>query len=129
MIKNPQKTVYVVDDDASLRKALGRLLKSAGYAPEAFASAEEFLTRAPGAQAGCLILDMRMTGMSGLDLQKRLCEDGFNIPIIFISAHDDPQAYEQAMINGAKEFLRKPFDESSLLYAVESVFGGDTRHE
>jgi len=119
------KTVHIVDDDVSIRKALARLLRSQGYMVEAFASAEEFLESGVAAQTNCLILDMRMTGMSGLELQEKLLARGLKVHIIFITAHDDPQSYEQAVKNGAMDFLRKPFDQSSLLHAVKSVFRGE----
>lgn len=125
MINHP-KNVYVVDDDASLRKALERLLKSAGYATKSFGSAEEFLERIPEKKSACLILDIRMTGMNGLQLQKKLSEGGFDVPIIFITAHDDPQTFEQALLNGARAILRKPFDETFLLGEIEFVFSGDS---
>lgn len=124
-MNDAQKTVYIVDDDVSIRRALARLLRSQGYTVEAFASAEEFLEFGLTADIECLILDMRMTGMSGLELQEKLLARGVNVPIIFITAHDDPQSYEQAVRNGAMDFLRKPFDQSSLLHAVESVFRGE----
>jgi FixJ family two-component response regulator len=116
------KTIHVVDDDPSIRKALERLLKATGHSVEAFASAEDFLERLGGRAIDCLVLDLRLTGMSGLELQDRLALEGWRVPIIFITAHDDPQIHEQAMRSGAACFLRKPFDEASLLDAIETIF-------
>ena len=110
--------VFVVDDDESVRGSLKRLIRSLGLAVEAFASAEDFLSSPDAAAADCLILDVRMPGLSGLDLQQRLAQAGSRIPIIFISAHDDHEARSRAMKAGAIAFLQKPFDEEDLLEAI-----------
>ena len=107
--------VFVVDDDDSVRRSLGRLLKAAGFNVKTFDSAENFLDSYRNDVMACLVLDVRMPKMSGLDLQKRLGESGFKIPIIFMTAHEDARSRDQAMNAGAIAFLRKPFDEQVLL--------------
>jgi FixJ family two-component response regulator len=114
--------VFVVDDDESVCRALKRLIKSAGLMVRSFTSAEEFLNQGCQNVPGCLVLDVRMPGMSGLELQQKLLESGSLMPIIFISAHEDPQAYKQAMENGASAFLQKPFEDKMILDAIGSAF-------
>jgi FixJ family two-component response regulator len=113
--------VAVVDDDASFRGALQRLLKSAGFPVRSFASAEDFLKSGRQHETGCLIADIRMPGMSGLDLQAKLNADHFPIPTIFISAHGDEKMRLQAMRGGAVKFLAKPFDDAILLEIVRTA--------
>ena len=110
--------VAVVEDDESYRGALQRLLKSAGLSVLAFASAEDFLNSGQQRETGCLIADIRMPGMSGLDLQARLTTEQFSIPTIFITAHGEEKMRLQAMRGGAVKFLAKPFDGAILLEAV-----------
>ena len=110
--------IFVVDDDASVRKSLVRLLALAGYTVEAFASAQDFLARAPSIGPCCLVLDVRMPGMTGLDLQKTLVGAGRGIPIIFITGHGDISMGVAAMKAGAVDFLPKPFDGHDLVDAV-----------
>jgi FixJ family two-component response regulator len=113
-------TIFVVDDDVSVCRGLRRLLKLAGYQVEIFRSAEHFLKSvSPGGRA-VLLLDIRMPVMSGLDLQKKLTDDGFNIPIIMMTAHADPQAETQALMHGAVAFLKKPFHEKVLFEAIRA---------
>lgn len=112
-------TVYIVDDDASMRKAVGRLLKSAGLKFEAFASAEEFLKITVPDTPCCLVLDVRMHGMSGLDLQKELARLNVEIPILFITGHGDMRMAVRAIQDGAIEFLPKPFQDDELLEAIQ----------
>jgi FixJ family two-component response regulator len=112
------KMVAVVEDDESYRVALQRLLKSAGLSVLAFASAEDFLNSGRQRETGCLISDIRMPGMSGLDLQARLNTEQCPIPTIFITAHGDEKMRLQAMRGGAVKFLAKPFDGAILLEAV-----------
>jgi FixJ family two-component response regulator len=112
------KMVAVVEDDESYRVALQRLLKSAGLPVLAFASAEDFLNSGQQRETGCLISDIRMPGMSGLDLQARLNTEQCPIPTIFITAHGDEKMRLQAMRGGAVKFLAKPFDGAILLEAV-----------
>jgi FixJ family two-component response regulator len=113
--------VAIVDDDDLMRRALEGLLKEAGFATRAFASAEEFLTSGQHRQTACLIADIRMPGMSGLDLQARLNADQIRIPTIFITAHGDARMRMQAMRAGAAEFMAKPFDDEVLLESVRAA--------
>ena len=112
------KIVAVVDDDESFRSALERLLKSEGFVVQSFASAEDFLKSGMQYETGCLIADIRMPGMSGLDLQAKLNADHCPIPSIFISGHGDEKMRMQAMRAGAVKFLAKPFDGTLLLEAA-----------
>lgn len=113
--------VAIVDDDELMRGALQGLLKSAGLDARTFASAEEFLRSGEPQRCGCLITDIRMPGMSGLDLQAALKADRIAIPIIFITAHGDERMRMQALRSGAAEFLAKPFDDEVLLEAVHAA--------
>jgi len=117
----PQKpvTVYVVDDDESILRALKRLLRSAGYHAVTFRSAEDFIDSAPAGGEGCLILDIRLPGMTGLDLQEKLDSSGAKYVVIFMTAHDNPQWQERARKAGAVAYLKKPFDEQSLMDAID----------
>jgi FixJ family two-component response regulator len=112
------KAVAIVDDDEEVRVALGSLLKSAGLAARAFESAEEFVESGQQFQVGCLITDIRMPGISGLELQAKLNAEGCSIPIVFITAHGDAKMRMQALRAGAVEFLAKPFDDEALLESV-----------
>ena len=114
-------TVFVVDDDPSVRRGLERLLRSAGYRAETFASAREFLQRADPETGGCLVLDVRMPGQSGLELRDVLAAGGFSLPIIFITGHGDIPMAVRAMKDGAVDFLPKPFDDEALLEAVRQA--------
>jgi FixJ family two-component response regulator len=113
--------VVIVDDDESIQDAVQDLLESAGLPAKAFGSAEEFLESGLCGQTGCLIADLRMPRMSGLDLQARLKVDRCNVPIIFITAHGDGRTRLQAMREGAVEFLSKPFDHEILLQKVRAA--------
>jgi FixJ family two-component response regulator len=123
----PVPTIFVVDDDASIRKSLTRLLTSAGYAVEAFASGREFLAaeRPPG--AACLVLDVRMPGFTGLDLQKALARAPHRLSIVFITGHGDIRMGVRAMKDGAVDFLTKPFDDRDLLDAIGRAVAKDAR--
>jgi FixJ family two-component response regulator len=112
-------TVYVVDDDESIRRALKRLLRSMGYHALTFESAEDFIDSAPEGGEGCLVLDIRLPGMTGLDLQEKLSSSGAKYAVIFMTAHDNPQWRQRAKRAGAVAYLRKPFDEQSLLDAIQ----------
>jgi FixJ family two-component response regulator len=117
------RTIAVVDDDASVRKSLGRLLRGAGFGVEAFASAEDYLAREGTCPPDCLVLDISLGGMSGLDLRDSLARSGSTVPIVFITAHDDP-AMLRALPDGARTpCLRKPFDESLLFEAISNLLG------
>ena len=113
--------VAIVDDDELMRDALEGLLKAAGIPVRTFASAEEFLDSGQQHHAACLIADIRMPGMSGLDLQSRLNADQIRVPIIFITAHGDERLRMQALRSGAVEFLAKPFDDDVLLEHVRAA--------
>jgi FixJ family two-component response regulator len=117
-----KKMVAVVEDDDSYRVAVQRLLKSAGFSVQSFASAEDFLRSGRQRETGCLITDIRMPGMSGLDLQAKLNTDHCPIPTIFITAHGDEDMRLQAMRGGAVKFMVKPFDGEILLESVRAAF-------
>jgi FixJ family two-component response regulator len=112
------KTVAIVDDDDLMRSALQGLLKAVGLPAQAFASAEEFLSSGQQHQIGCLIADIRMPGISGLELQAKLNSENCRIPTIFITAHGDEKMRLQALRAGAVEFLAKPFDDEALLESI-----------
>ena len=115
------KLVAIVDDDDLMRSALQGMLKSVGLPSRAFASAEEFLKSGQQSQTACLIADIRMPGMSGLELQAKLNAEHCRIPTIFITAHGDTKMRMQALRGGAVEFLAKPFDDESLLGSVRAA--------
>lgn len=124
-MKPPDAIVFVVDDDPSVREALSSLIRSVGLRVETFASAQDFLNyRRPDA-AACLVLDVRLPGLSGLDLQRQLGEAGERIPIIFITGHGDIPMSVRAMKAGAAEFLPKPFREQDLLDAIGQALDRD----
>jgi len=119
--------IAIVDDDPSVRKGLERLIRSVGWKTETFASAQEFLAR-PGTEApGCLVLDLQLPDVSGLDLQKRMAEVGLETPIVFLTGHGDIPASVQAVKAGAIEFLTKPVDEQDLLKAIQEAVERDRR--
>jgi FixJ family two-component response regulator len=121
-------TIFVVDDDESVRKGLVRLLKSAGYRPEGFASAEEFLDRwEEDPTPGCVLLDIQMPGLDGLQLQQNLQSAGHPIPIIFITGHGDVPMSVKAMKAGAVDFLSKPFRDEDLLDAIQQAIRRDVQ--
>lgn len=113
--------IAIVDDDDSLRKSLDNLLRSVGFRTQGFASAEAFLSSTHIHDTTCLILDVRMPGMSGLELQHQLVATNWRIPIIFVTAHVDDDARAQALAAGAVDFLYKPFREEALLNALDAV--------
>jgi FixJ family two-component response regulator len=117
-IQGNNKLVAIVDDDAAVRVALEGLLRSAGLTARTFASAEEFIGSGQQFQTACLIADIRMPGMSGLELQAKLNAEHCRIPIVFITAHGDAQMRMQALRAGAVEFLAKPFNDEALLEIV-----------
>ena len=120
-IQNNTKFIAIVDDDDLMRSALLGLLKSVDLPAQVFGSAEEFLQSGQQRQTGCLIADIRMPGMSGLELQAKLNAERCRIPIIFITAHGDERMRMQALRAGAVEFLSKPFDEEILLESVRAA--------
>jgi FixJ family two-component response regulator len=119
MSESPAALVNIVDDDPSVRKGLARLVKSAGYRVEVFESAGEFLARAPQEDPSCLILDVRMPGLTGLELQEALGIAGRGMSIVFVSGHGDIVGSVRAMKRGAVDFLTKPVDSKELLGAIE----------
>ena len=121
--------MFVVDDDASVRGALARLLHSAGYQTETFASAEGFLAQSRFDAPGCIILDVRMPGLNGLELQQTLAAADRQLPIVFITGHGDVPMSVRAMKAGAEDFLPKPFDDEELLKAVAQALNRSQREQ
>ena len=115
--------IGIVDDDSSVRTAVGRLVRSQGFAAEVFPSGEELLESDHLKGLSCLIVDVAMPGLSGLELQDRLAADGCRLPIIFITALDDAHVQAQALAAGALGFLSKPFDDEELLAAIRVALG------
>ena len=126
-VTEPRRTVYVVDDDASVRKSVGRLLRTAGLQVEAFASADEFLAHPSSNETACLLLDLKMPGRNGLELQEALVAARKPIPIVFVSGHGDIPDSVRAMKGGAVDFLTKPYSVEELLEAVERAMAKDKR--
>ena len=120
-MNGPTHIVFVADDDASVRRSLARLLKSAGHAVESFASADEFLQAERREGVGCLVLDVQMPGLNGLELQTALVEKDYCLPIIFITGQGDIPMSVRAMKAGAVDFLSKPFSDDVLLKAVDQA--------
>ena len=116
-----EPTVFIVDDDAEVRAALQLLMQSVGLAVEAFASARDYLDSFDPERPGCLVLDIRMPRMTGLELQKRLIEMGSKLPVIFITGHGDIPMAVEAMRQGAMDFIRKPFREHDLLDRINEA--------
>jgi FixJ family two-component response regulator len=121
MISPDAPTVFIVDDDGRMRAAMQRLLKTVGLHSESFATPQEFLGRKLPDAPSCLILDMRLPGMSGLEVQSKLNETGARIPIIFITSHGDIPMTVKAMKSGAMEFLTKPFRDQDLIDAIQQA--------
>ena len=119
--------IAVVDDDESVRQGLANLICSVGHEAELYASAEEFLGSPEAGEAACLVLDLRMPGMSGLELQRRLAAHSGGPPVIIITAHGDDEARAEALAAGAVAFLNKPFKEETLLGAISSALSLDRR--
>jgi len=117
--------VFVIDDDAAMREAIQGLLKSAGLRSETFGAAEEFLRNKRPEGPSCLVLDVSLPGINGLDFQRQLADAGIQIPIIFITGHGDIPMTVKAMKSGAVEFLTKPFQDQALLDAVRQALDGD----
>jgi FixJ family two-component response regulator len=125
-VLNATHLISIVDDDRSIRRALRRLVRSAGFIAEAFASAEEFLGSVFLVRTACLVLDIHLNGgMSGFELQAQLTADLVVIPIIFITANDDLSTRERAHTSGAAAYLCKPFDDQLLLEAIRGAVGRD----
>ena len=119
--------VAIVDDDASVRHSTDRLIRSFGYRTEVFGSGQEFLSSGAAERASCLLLDVRMPGMDGLDVQRNLVERGARIPIVFITGRASDEEERRARSGGAVEFLRKPVAQVSLRQAIENVIRASVR--
>jgi FixJ family two-component response regulator len=115
--------IAIVDDDEPLREALGSVLKAAGFLIDTFASAEDFLASPRSREIACLILDIRLPGMSGIELQRRLSESGCTIPVIFVTAHGDASLRDMLLKAGAAGFLNKPVRSDTLLREIHSALG------
>ena len=124
-MRNPTANVFVVDDDEAVRSSLRMLIRSLGLAAQAFASAQEFLQAYDLRHPGCLVLDVRMPGMSGLELQQELNRRGAPIPVVFITGHGDVPMAVEAMQHGAFDFLQKPFRDQDLLDRVQRALARD----
>jgi len=118
-------TIVVVEDDPSMGQAMERILRAGGFQPATFASAEKALDADVATTADCLVIDIRLPGMSGFDLYRRLALSGREIPVIFITAHDEPTVREEAKRLGASSYLPKPFSGRTLLDAVAQAIGSD----
>jgi len=121
--------VSIVDDDTAVLRSTLRLLSSSGLRAEAFASAEDFLRSGRAGDTGCLLLDLSMPGMDGLELQRRLAEAGRPVPIVFLSARASEEEERRALQAGAANFLRKPVSKDALLNAIRAVFARPTNHQ
>ena len=126
-LREPEAVIAIVDDDPSVQRGLQRLIRSAGWKAETFASAQEFLARSRAESPNCVLLDLQLPGLSGLDIQKRMAEVGLEIPIVFLTGHGNIPASVQAMKAGAVQFLTKPADEQELLQAIEEAVERDRR--
>src|ERR1700756_1262481 len=118
-------TVFIIDDDRSMRQAIQDLVESVGLRAEAYATGQEFLRRQRTSDPSCLVLDVRLPQMSGLDFQRQLADTGMQIPIIFITAHGDIPMSVRALKSGAVEFLTKPFRDQDLLDAIQQALERD----
>jgi len=127
MSSSTERTVFIIDDDPDIRASMRRLLKTVGLHAELFANAQDFLQQEMPKGPSCVVLDMRLPGMSGLEVQRTIIETGMNIPIIFITAHGDIPMTVKAMKSGAVEFLTKPFRDQDLLDAIEQALQCDQR--
>ena len=121
----PVPTVFIIDDDRGMRQAIQDLVESVGLRAESFATGEEFLKRKRTSDPSCLVLDVRLPQMSGLDFQRRLAGSGMQIPIIFVTAHGDVPMSVRALKSGAVEFLTKPFRDQDLLDAIQQALQRD----
>jgi len=124
-VKQPDSVVFVVDDDSSVREAIKSLIRSVGLRVETFGTAQEFLSSTRPDAPACVVLDVRLPGLSGLDLQHELTTHGINLPIIFITGHGDIPMSVRAMKAGALEFLTKPFRDQDLLDAIQQALERD----
>ncbi|MBL8482377.1 MAG: response regulator transcription factor [Rhodocyclaceae bacterium] len=123
----PEGTVHIVDDEADVREALALLVRSVGLVAASYASAYDFLQRYRPGGASCAVLDVRMPGMSGLDLQEKLKRDGIELPIIFMTGHGDVPMAVRAMRAGALDFIEKPFNDQEMLDRIQAAIARDAR--
>ena len=121
--------VAVIDDDHAVRESSESLIRSAGFAVRAFDSAEQFLNSPYLRKAACLVLDVRMPGMSGPELRRKLLSEGYEVPVIFITAAADEEAKARELTNGAVAYLTKPFDEQELLPAIDRALKSDSKRD
>ncbi len=125
MLSETHPTLFIVDDDASVRKGVGRFLQSAGFSTKLFASSQEFLEYERSDGPSCLVLDVQMPGLNGLELQEEMAARGISIPIIFITGHGDIPMTVKAMKSGAIDFLPKPFEDEMLLSSIDKALEKD----
>jgi two-component system response regulator FixJ len=125
---DPEQLIYVIDDDEAVRDSMGMLLESADLPHRCFSSADSFFAEHDGSQRGCLILDIRMPGMTGIELQQKLTQMGSSLPIIFITGHGDVPMAVEAMRRGALDFLRKPVNEYNFLERVTHALDQESGH-
>ncbi|MBN2886311.1 MAG: response regulator transcription factor [Chromatiaceae bacterium] len=126
-MNHSETTVFVVDDDQAMRTSLQWLIESTGMSVETYASADDFLAHYVPGRAGCLLLDVRMPGMSGLDLQGYLARENYRVPVIIITGHGDVAMAVKAMKAGAADFIEKPFDDEDLLRSIRNALAFDAR--
>jgi FixJ family two-component response regulator len=126
-MKGPRPRVAVVDDDLSVRRALERLLRAAGFDAVIFASAHELFYFLESQHADCLVLDLHMPGMNGLEVQRRLSQCGYRVPVIVVTGHDEPQSRSQCLSAGAAAYFAKPLDDKALLGAIEAAMTADAK--
>ena len=124
----PDRTVHVVDDDAGVRRSLERLLQAAAFEPIGYDGAQVFLDAVSALTSGCVLVDVRMPVMDGLELQERLNERGSKLPVVVMTGHGDVQTAVRAMKAGAADFVEKPFDDERLISALEGALAGGGRH-
>ena len=117
--------VAVVDDEEPVRRALGRLIRAFGFEAEIFPSGAEFLASLAAREPDCVVLDLHMPGIDGLETQLRLAKSGRGIPVVILTGHDTPEAHARAMAAGARAYLRKPVDERTLLEAIRGAMAGE----
>ncbi len=122
-----ETVIFIIDDDESIRKSLSRLLRASGFNVETYASSEEFLSREPYQGIGCIVLDISMPGLSGMELHDELIRARYGLPIVFITGHGDIPMSVRAMKKGAVDFLLKPFDQEELLQALEKAIESDRK--
>jgi FixJ family two-component response regulator len=125
---DPEQMIYVIDDDEAVRDSMGMLLESADLPYRCFASADSFIAEHDGSQRGCLILDIRMPGTTGIELQQKLSQMGSSLPIIFITGHGDVPMAVEAMRRGALDFLRKPVNEVNFLERITYALDQESGH-